>query len=264
MGRRLDAARTHGFERRLSACRSASSTGTSRSTRIRTIGTPSHVRLSKVNYHTVADNDATTDQYLAGDLDFTDRFNVVRKGPAAADPGRSGRARSLFCHGDVRLQSRQASLRRKSQAAPGAQHGSGPRNSDELRRARRRSARLQHDASARWIRSRHSRLGETFRRTRVTPWRASSIRKRDTRTAIRSKTVLTYASGGPGHAPLHGSAVGDVADEFGREGADLQRRVESVFAGPAAEAADCSIGTPGPATIPIPSHSCSFSRPDSE
>ena len=35
-----------------------------------------HVRLTRVIYHTVADNNATTSQYLAGNLDFTDRFNV--------------------------------------------------------------------------------------------------------------------------------------------------------------------------------------------
>lgn len=34
------------------------------------------VRLTKVIYHTVGDNDATTSQYLAGNLDFTNRFNV--------------------------------------------------------------------------------------------------------------------------------------------------------------------------------------------
>jgi oligopeptide transport system substrate-binding protein len=34
-----------------------------------------NVRLSKVIYHTVEDNNATTDQYLAGNLDFTNRLN---------------------------------------------------------------------------------------------------------------------------------------------------------------------------------------------
>jgi len=39
----------------------------------------SKVRLSKVVYFTVGDNDATTDQYLAGSLEFTERFNVSEK-----------------------------------------------------------------------------------------------------------------------------------------------------------------------------------------
>jgi oligopeptide transport system substrate-binding protein len=34
------------------------------------------VRLTRVIYNTVGDNDATTSQYLAGNLDFTNRFNV--------------------------------------------------------------------------------------------------------------------------------------------------------------------------------------------
>jgi oligopeptide transport system substrate-binding protein len=37
------------------------------------------VRLSKVVYRVVSDNDATTDQYLSGNIDFTDRFNVSEK-----------------------------------------------------------------------------------------------------------------------------------------------------------------------------------------
>jgi oligopeptide transport system substrate-binding protein len=36
----------------------------------------SHVRLTRVIYNTVGDNDATTSQYLAGNLDFTNRFNT--------------------------------------------------------------------------------------------------------------------------------------------------------------------------------------------
>jgi oligopeptide transport system substrate-binding protein len=39
----------------------------------------SRVRLSKVIYNTIADNDATTDQYLAGSLDFANRLNVSEK-----------------------------------------------------------------------------------------------------------------------------------------------------------------------------------------
>jgi len=39
----------------------------------------SHVRLTKVTYLVISDNDATTDQYLAGSLDFTERFNVTEK-----------------------------------------------------------------------------------------------------------------------------------------------------------------------------------------
>ena len=39
----------------------------------------SHVRLTKVTYLIISDNDATTDQYLAGSLDFTERFNVTEK-----------------------------------------------------------------------------------------------------------------------------------------------------------------------------------------
>jgi oligopeptide transport system substrate-binding protein len=35
------------------------------------------VRLSRVIYHSVSDYDAATDQYLAGDIEFTDRFNVA-------------------------------------------------------------------------------------------------------------------------------------------------------------------------------------------
>ena len=35
-----------------------------------------HVKLTRVVYHTVDDNDATTSQYSAGNLDFTNRFNV--------------------------------------------------------------------------------------------------------------------------------------------------------------------------------------------
>lgn len=38
-----------------------------------------HVRLSKVTYLVLSDNDATTDQYLAGGIEFTDRFNVFDK-----------------------------------------------------------------------------------------------------------------------------------------------------------------------------------------
>ncbi len=37
------------------------------------------VRLSKVSYRIVSDNDATTDQYLSGNIDFTDRFNISEK-----------------------------------------------------------------------------------------------------------------------------------------------------------------------------------------
>jgi oligopeptide transport system substrate-binding protein len=37
------------------------------------------VRLSKVIYYSVSDNDATTSQYLSGNLDFTDRFNISEK-----------------------------------------------------------------------------------------------------------------------------------------------------------------------------------------
>lgn len=37
----------------------------------------SHIHLSKVTYLTVSDYDASTDQYLAGNLDFTERFNVT-------------------------------------------------------------------------------------------------------------------------------------------------------------------------------------------
>ena len=37
------------------------------------------VRLSKVSYRIVSDNDATTDQYLSGNIDFTDRFNMSEK-----------------------------------------------------------------------------------------------------------------------------------------------------------------------------------------
>lgn len=37
------------------------------------------VRLSKVNYLIVADNNSTTDQYLAGNIDFTERFNKTEK-----------------------------------------------------------------------------------------------------------------------------------------------------------------------------------------
>jgi oligopeptide transport system substrate-binding protein len=37
------------------------------------------VRLSKVNYLVVSDYDASTDQYLAGNIDFTERFNVTEK-----------------------------------------------------------------------------------------------------------------------------------------------------------------------------------------
>ncbi len=36
-----------------------------------------HVRLSKVIYHSVSDYDAATDQYLAGNIDFAERFNVA-------------------------------------------------------------------------------------------------------------------------------------------------------------------------------------------
>jgi oligopeptide transport system substrate-binding protein len=36
-----------------------------------------HVRLSKVIYHSVSDYDAASDQYLAGNIDFTERFNVT-------------------------------------------------------------------------------------------------------------------------------------------------------------------------------------------
>lgn len=36
----------------------------------------SHVRLSKVIYHSVPDYDAASDQYLAGNIDFAERFNV--------------------------------------------------------------------------------------------------------------------------------------------------------------------------------------------
>lgn len=35
------------------------------------------VRLSKVIYHSVSDYDAATDQYLAGNIDFAERFNVA-------------------------------------------------------------------------------------------------------------------------------------------------------------------------------------------
>jgi oligopeptide transport system substrate-binding protein len=37
----------------------------------------SHVRLSKVIYHSVADYDAASDQYLAGNIEFAERFNVA-------------------------------------------------------------------------------------------------------------------------------------------------------------------------------------------
>jgi oligopeptide transport system substrate-binding protein len=37
----------------------------------------SHVRLSKVIYQSVSDYDAATDQYLAGNIDFAERFNVA-------------------------------------------------------------------------------------------------------------------------------------------------------------------------------------------
>jgi oligopeptide transport system substrate-binding protein len=37
------------------------------------------VRLSKISFLIVSDNNATTDQYLAGNIDFTDRFNVFDK-----------------------------------------------------------------------------------------------------------------------------------------------------------------------------------------
>ncbi len=37
------------------------------------------VRLSRVNYLIVADNNSTTDQYLAGNIDFTERFNKTEK-----------------------------------------------------------------------------------------------------------------------------------------------------------------------------------------
>jgi oligopeptide transport system substrate-binding protein len=36
-----------------------------------------HVRLSKVIYHSVSDYDAATDQYLAGNIEFAERFNVA-------------------------------------------------------------------------------------------------------------------------------------------------------------------------------------------
>ena len=57
-------------------------------------------------------------------------------------------------------------------------------------------------------------------------WRASSTRRRDTRDSHPLETVLTYPSGGRRRSPLNGSAIGDVADESRRQGADLQRGVE--------------------------------------
>jgi oligopeptide transport system substrate-binding protein len=39
----------------------------------------SHVRLTRVNYRVVEDSTATMDQYLAGDLDFTDRLPAPEK-----------------------------------------------------------------------------------------------------------------------------------------------------------------------------------------
>jgi oligopeptide transport system substrate-binding protein len=36
-----------------------------------------HVRMSKVIYHSVSDYDAASDQYVAGNIDFAERFNVA-------------------------------------------------------------------------------------------------------------------------------------------------------------------------------------------
>ena len=160
---------------------------------------------------------AAMNQYLAGDLDFTDRIPTSEKGPAAA-------ASWAIKWCSLRISRRPCSVSiwpsrpsKESKVAAGAEHGPGPRHSCEVCAARHRSARLQHHAAAAGIRSCDSRLGQDFRRTSAMRWRESSISKRVTRDSHPLETVLTYPSGGPDMRRLHGSAVGDVADEFGRQ-----------------------------------------------
>ena len=93
------------------------------------------VRLTQVNYFPVADINGATDQYLAGNLDLTDSVSSSDKERLQRTLGSQGRVRALFWHGDVRLQSREASVCGKSQVALGPQHRVGPRHPREIRAA---------------------------------------------------------------------------------------------------------------------------------
>ena len=145
-GDALDATRPHDLQRAVCALRSRPQRAHYAAQESALLGRR-HVRLSRVNYHRRSDNSRGMNQYLAGDLDFTDRIPALGKGPPTADAWRPSGALSLFYDRDVQLQCRQTALHQQSKAARGAERGSGPGCPRKVRHARHRSARLRPNAA---------------------------------------------------------------------------------------------------------------------
>ena len=72
-----------------------------------------HVRLSRVIYHAVADNDATTRPISGRQSRLYRSIQRLRKGTAAARCWATKSCSHQFCDGDVQLQPREASLCRE-------------------------------------------------------------------------------------------------------------------------------------------------------
>ena len=144
-----------------------------------------HVRLSKVNYIVVSDYDAATDQYLAGEMDFTDRFNVTEKERLQRHAGRPS---GDLAHISRRRCSVTTSQNLRSRTIPSC--------------GWRSISHLDRDILVKYVahgvgvpaynimpplagyRPGDSRLGEDSPTMRGTPWLASSITKQAIPTAI--------------------------------------------------------------------------------
>ena len=162
----------------------------------------SHVRLSQGELLILVDDStAAMNQYLAGDLDFTDRIPTSEKERLQQLVGDQVVLAPYFATVVVQFQSGEAALCGQSEAAAGADHGRGPRHS--RRNTCGMASGCRPTTSCRRSRDtiRPFPIGRNFRRTTRHALARKLYQEAGYSDSHPLETVLTYPSGWAGLSP---------------------------------------------------------------